>query len=208
MFFKSALFFCFCYLSSSAWSFATARPSKEVFSKAFGERRSEWALRLFEKYSNRSKKYNKEFFVFVDYKRHVSKRRFYIVNPNSGKALGYRTTHGYGSDRNKDGFVDKVSNISCSGASSEGVFLTMGLRPSDKFGKTVHLRGLTKSNSRANSRLLRVHPAKDKHGKDYLSMGKPSGGCFALNIRLASEVMKTLSAKPTIIIATFSDNIR
>jgi hypothetical protein len=189
----------------SALGGGTERPSNETFIKAFGSERSQKILDTFDRYRKKSSRYNQELFVFVDLKRHKSKKRFYIVYPHTNKALGYGVTHGYGSDRNNDGFVEKVGNVLHSGMSSEGVFLTQGIRPSDKFGHTLHICGLSKSNSLSTKRKLRVHAAKDQEGKDYLKKGLPSAGCFALNIGASDGIMKLLAQKPTLIISSFTD---
>jgi hypothetical protein len=202
------------FASTLAQANGGARPSNETFSKAFGEKRAEWAIKLFQKYSSRYKSANKEFFIFVDYKRHASKRRFYIVYPKTGKALGYHTAHGSKSDLNKDGYVERLSNRMSSFASSQGVFLTkLGKKKSGKFGHTIHVQGLSSSNSRAHTRKIRVHPAlrwcpKDKEYYDYVKAGEPSGGCFALRLEIADDVMNKLATRRTFIIATLDDKIR
>jgi L,D-transpeptidase catalytic domain len=194
------------FCASGAFANGSAKPSQELFSKAFGAKRGTWVLNTFNRYRKKSLRYNQEFFVFVDLKRHKNDRRFYIVYPQTNQALGYKTAHGYASDRNGDGYVEKVGNAMNSGLSSEGVFLTQGIHASDKFGHTLHLCGLSKTNSRAKARLLRVHAALGEKGKDYVNQGLPSAGCFAVNIRAAETIINLLAKQPTLIIASLTDS--
>ncbi len=192
--------------TNAAFAGGSARPSQETFSKAFGGKRGEWVLKTFDRYRLKSKSYNQEYFVFVDLKRHIDQRRFYIVYPHTDRALGYKVSHGYGSDRNRDGYIERVGDILHSGMSSEGVFLTKGIRSSDKFKHTIHLCGLSKTNSRAMRRRIRVHQAADENGNDYLNKGLPSAGCFAVNINAAKDIYNLLGKKPTLIISSFTDS--
>lgn len=191
-----------CVLASAASGMGAGAPeSKGRMSHLFSPERREWILETFHRYSARSTRYNKDYFVFVDFKQHVGKRRFYIIYPEQNVYFSYKVAHGYGSDLNQDGYVDRLSDAPHSGASSEGVFVTKKLLPSKKFGTSLAVCGLSPSNRRADQRLIRVHPAL-QNGQDYLNQKKPSAGCFSLNVSVADKVMRTLSQRPTLIISS------
>lgn len=182
----------------------SAKPKQVEISKEYPEERYEWILETFQRYQKKSKSYNSEYFAFVDFRKHVSERRLYIVYPQNNKAVAYKVAHGYGSDPDQDGYVDLVGDISGSGMSSEGVYVVSGHGSSKKFERKLYLCGLSKTNRKAFSRHILVHPAIQEN-KDYLEQKKPSAGCFSVNVKYANQLMDVLMKKGTLIIASFTD---
>ncbi|MEN3972753.1 murein L,D-transpeptidase catalytic domain family protein [Sphingomicrobium sp. XHP0235] len=127
---------------------------------------------------------NRDRIGIVDYTQRSDERRFHIVDLASGNAEHFLVSHGSGSDRNHNGFLDHFSNREGSNASSSGTYLTAN-RYHGKYGLSMKLHGLDDTNSNAFSRYIVMHPAwyaeadmVTKHGK----LGR-SQGCFALGQR-------------------------
>lgn len=163
------------------------------------------------RYSKKYPKYNREFFLFVDLKKNMNTHRFSFIYPSADKAVTYKVSHGYGSDPDGDGYINRVGDRVGSGMNDEGVFVTSGVISTSKFTKAIALCGLSKTNSKAKRRGILVHPAERKDKKtgkvfDYLDKGLFSAGCFAVNIKTSPEILELLSRKGTFIIASFSDS--
>lgn len=155
-------------------------------------------------YLKKSKTYNRSVFVFVDYQKLITERRFYIVDPKTNTALAYKVSHGYGSDLDEDGKINFVGDKMNSGQSSEGVFVVHARGSSDRFKQKLILCGLSSTNKKAKIRDILVHPAI-RDNKDYLNQKKLSGGCFAVNISTSEEIMKAIGKRGTLIIASLTD---
>lgn len=120
---------------------------------------------------------NSERLVVVDYSLHSSKKRLFIVNLDTGLVNAFRTTHGRGSDKDHDGYLDKFSDIPGSGASPEGAFLTAE-EYHGRHGRSLRLDGLDETNANARRRAIVIHAADyaepgmiDRYGKLGRSLG-------------------------------------
>lgn len=124
----------------------------------------------------------------IDFSRHSSRPRFFIVDVKGGLTRALRVAHGKGSDPDNDGFATLFSNKPDSHASSLGFYLT-GETYVGKHGKSMRLHGLSSTNSNAFSRAVVIHEA------DYVQEAnvKPgrSFGCPAV---AASEIAGVLSS--------------
>ena len=124
---------------------------------------------------------NRDRIGIVDYSLRSDQPRFHIVDTATGHVRSHLVSHGSGSDRNHNGFLDHFSNQHNSYASSAGAYQTAN-RYHGKYGLSMKLHGLDDSNSNAFSRYIVMHWAwyaeedmVHKHGK----LGR-SQGCFAL----------------------------
>ncbi|MCJ8191353.1 murein L,D-transpeptidase catalytic domain family protein [Sphingomicrobium aestuariivivum] len=129
----------------------------------------------------------------VDYSKHSSEKRFHIVDLASGQVENFLVTHGSGSDRSHNGFLDQFSNRHGSHASSQGAYATAN-RYHGKYGLSMKLQGLDFTNSNAMSRYIVMHSADyaeagmvRRHGK----LGR-SQGCFACGKRDHWQAMNLL----------------
>ncbi|MCJ7421006.1 murein L,D-transpeptidase catalytic domain-containing protein [Sphingomicrobium astaxanthinifaciens] len=129
----------------------------------------------------------------VDYSRHSADKRFHIVDLASGQAQHFRVTHGSGSDRSHNGYLDQFSNRHGSHASSQGAYATAS-QYHGKYGLSMKLAGLDFTNSNAMSRYIVMHAADyaephmvRRHGK----LGR-SQGCFACARRDHWQAMNLL----------------
>lgn len=117
----------------------------------------------------------------ADYGVHSAQRRFHFVNMERQEVTSYRVSHGSGSDRNHDGWLDNYSNIEGSNATSRGAYVTWEWY-TGKYGTSVRLGGLDATNNNALRRYIVMHTAKyaePSHVERWGRMGR-SNGCFVL----------------------------
>jgi hypothetical protein len=138
--------------------------------------------------ANLSKIKNKNYIVVIDFKQHNSKKRFYLINMQSGDVERYLTAHGKNSDPDYDGYATKFSNTSGSNMSSVGFYLTAETYNGDN-GYSLRLDGLSSTNSNARSRAIVIHGAS--YVREASLIGR-SYGCPALEVRYAADVINTI----------------
>lgn len=139
--------------------------------------------------ANKEKLDNTTYVTVVDFSKHSGKKRFFIVNLETGAVEPHVVAHGYGSDPNSTGFAKKFSNVDGSGMSSLGFYVT-GETYDGKNGYSLRLDGVSNTNSHVRERAVVVH------GASYVSPGRSaqghSAGCFALADEESSAVIKKL----------------
>lgn len=135
---------------------------------------------------NLSKVDNKKYIVVIDFSKHSSKTRFFVVNVETGAVQALHTAHGSGSDSANSGYATKFSNASGSNASSLGYYYTAEVY-SGKWGRSMRLDGLSTTNSNVRARAVVVH------GADYVwesnRQAGRSWGCPALNLNIKDAVI-------------------
>lgn len=117
----------------------------------------------------------------ADYGVHSAERRFHFVNMGLQEVKSYRVSHGTGSDRDHDGWLDSYSNVEGSNATSRGAYVTWEWYVG-KYGTSVRLGGLDPTNEAALRRYIVMHTAKyaeASHVQRWGRMGR-SNGCFVL----------------------------
>lgn len=138
--------------------------------------------------ANLSKIKNQNYIVVIDFKQHSSKKRFYLINMQSGDVEPYLTAHGKNSDPDHDGYATKFSNTSGSNMSSIGFYLTAETYYGDN-GYSLRLDGLSSTNSKARPRAIVIHGAS--YVREASLIGR-SYGCPALEVRYAADVINTI----------------
>ncbi|MEA9357667.1 murein L,D-transpeptidase catalytic domain family protein [Bacteriovorax sp. PP10] len=138
--------------------------------------------------ANQSKIKNKNYIIVIDFKQHNSKKRFYLINMNTGDVEQYLTAHGKNSDPDFDGYATKFSNTDGSLMSSVGFYLTAETYYGDN-GYSLRLDGLSSTNSNARSRAIVIHGAS--YVRDASLIGR-SYGCPALEEQYAADVIDTV----------------
>lgn len=127
---------------------------------------------------------NRNYITIIDYSRHSSIERLYLINLNTGKVDKLHVSHGRGSDADHDGYAESFSNQPNSKATSLGFFLTAETYYG-KHGYSLRLDGLSASNSNARARAIVIH------GADYVKKGLPkmgrSFGCPAVDNNIARD---------------------
>lgn len=142
---------------------------------------------------NRSRLRHTDIVGITDFSRASGEQRFFLLDTNSGRVSRHFVSHGRGSDPAHSGFLERFSNRIGSEASSEGAYLT-GDFYQGKYGRSMRLKGLDRSNDNAEARAIVVHSAWyaepdviDQHGK----LGR-SEGCFAFGRDSLREVLSRL----------------
>jgi hypothetical protein len=138
--------------------------------------------------ANQSKIKNKNYIIVIDFKQHNSKKRFYLINMNTGDVEQYLTAHGKNSDPDFDGYATKFSNTEGSLMSSVGFYVTAETYYGDN-GYSLRLDGLSPTNSNARSRAIVIHGAS--YVRDVSLIGR-SYGCPALEEQYAADVIDTI----------------
>lgn len=147
------------------------------------------ALKQYDTYKKAGKLGNSRYLSVIDFSLHADKKRFFLINMQSGAVEALLTSHGLGSDANNDGYADKFSNTNGSKMTSLGFYLTDETYDGSN-GFSLRLDGLNASNSNARARAIVVHPA------DYVNtshVGR-SWGCPALQPSVSSRVIKSIQA--------------
>jgi hypothetical protein len=132
---------------------------------------------------------NPKYVTVVDFARHSGKRRFFIVDVDSGAVEPHVVAHGSGSDPGNSGYAKKFSNVSGSEMSSLGYYVTAETYQG-KHGYSLRLDGVSSTNSRVRDRDVVVH------GASYVEAGRSqqgrSNGCFALPDDESTSVIKKI----------------
>lgn len=144
-------------------------PNKEVPTKLLEE-----AVVYFDQ--NQSRFPNRTHITIIDYAKHSNKARFYVINMSTGAVDKHWVIHGWGSDTNDDGLAESFGNVVNSGKSSLGFVRTAEIY-SGKFGRSVRLDGLSKTNDKMRERAVVLHgfdEAYERPVKQGLGWGCPA----------------------------------
>lgn len=141
------------------------------------------ALNFFEANPTRIK--NKRYMGVIDFSQHNSKKRFYIIDMESGEVERYLTAHGKNSDPDFDGMATKFSNTPESLMSSLGHYVTAETYYGEH-GYSLRLDGLSTTNSNARRRAIVIHGAS--YVRDIPLIGR-SYGCPALDEDYSTQVI-------------------
>ena len=110
--------------------------------------------------------------AIIDFSAPSTERRFFWINLKTGEVNKYLVAHGKGSGNSN--FATKFSNIKDSRQTSLGFYLT-GDTYAGKYGKTLRLYGLQKSNDKAYHRDIVMHGAWYAE-EDFISSKNPKTG--------------------------------
>ena len=137
--------------------------------------------------------------AIVDFSQPSTNRRFFLINLKSGDVVKYLVAHGKGSGNSN--YATKFSNIKDSRQTSLGFYLA-GDTYAGKYGKTLRLYGLQRSNDKAYHRDIVLHGAwyseedfidskNPKTGEKFGRLGV-SWGCPALAPANAAKIIPIL----------------
>jgi L,D-transpeptidase catalytic domain len=140
--------------------------------------------------------------IVVDYARHSSVPRLYVIDLAAGSGLDapMLVAHGIGSDRNDDGFADTFSNTPDSLASSLGA-ARGGEIYNGQNGRSLRLDGLEASNNAMRYRDIVVHSYAPERRRYFSASlvaargGRPgaSEGCFVVEPDQRDRVLAILT---------------
>ncbi len=133
---------------------------------------------------------NKNYITVVDYSKHSSKLRFFVIEMLSGKVEAHACAHGKNSDPDNDGYATLFSNTPGSNQSTLGFVKTSSIYDG-KHPHSLHLVGLSPSNSNMFDRYIVVH--ESDYVRDGASQQGRSLGCPALDKRYARKVIDKIS---------------
>jgi hypothetical protein len=129
----------------------------------------------------------------ADFSKVSGEERFFLLDTATGRVSRHYVSHGRGSDPGHRGYVERFSNAFGSNASSEGGYVT-GDYYHGKYGRSIRLKGLDRTNDNAEARAIVIHSAWyaepqviHEHGK----LGR-SEGCFAFSHSSHREVLARL----------------
>ncbi len=162
----------------------------------------EKAIVYFDK-NKRSLK-NKDYLTVVDFDMSSKYARMFIVDMDDGSVWPVHTAHGEGGDKDHDGYVEQLSNITNSHMSSRGFYYVNEIYYG-KYGRSIRLDGLSSTNSRVRSRAIVVH------GSDYVwesnvIQGR-SWGCFALAWSVKDDVVDLIAGGSLLYAERSGDNL-
>ncbi|WP_299473747.1 murein L,D-transpeptidase catalytic domain-containing protein [uncultured Roseibium sp.] len=130
----------------------------------------------------------------VNFSRHSSKKRLYVLNVSEENVKSYLCSHGIGSDGSKDdGIAEKFSNKSGSHCTSLGIYRCAETYMGSN-GYSMRLDGLEHTNSNARERFIVMHGAhyvSKKYIKKHGRIGR-SEGCPALDHKFSTKVIDQL----------------
>ena len=141
---------------------------------------------------------NPRYMGLIDFKKHNSIERFFIVDMDSGLVEKFLVAHGKNTDPSFSGYASIFSNIIDSQMSSIGFYLTAETYDG-AHGYSLRLDGLSSTNSRARERAIVIH------GADYVMPGNKIGrsfGCPAVEMRYHDHIINELK-NGALILASF-----
>ena len=130
----------------------------------------------------------------ADYGVHSAHRRFYLVNLRREEVQAFHVSHGAGSDRDHDGWLESYSNVEGSNATSRGAYVTWEWYQG-KYGTSVRLGGLDTTNNAALRRYIVIHRAayaEPSHLQRWGRMGR-SNGCFVFGSEDYRQILTNMS---------------
>ena len=129
---------------------------------------------------------NQAYITIVDFSKRSNTQRFFLIDMTTGEVAKHFTTHGIGSDRDKNGFAERFGNVDGSGMSSLGFVRTAEVY-TGKFQRSVRLDGLSTTNSNIRARAVVFH-GWDGVKEDARIQGL-SWGCITLDWTIKDGVL-------------------
>ena len=138
---------------------------------------------------NKDKLANQRYMAVVDFSKPSSKKRFFLVNLETGAVETHQVAHGSGSDPGHTGTPTRFGNVNNSNMSSLGFYRTMDIYDG-KHPHSLQLSGLSTTNDQVCRRSVIVHPATYVHDSGQLA--GMSEGCLALDPNVSVSVVDRL----------------
>jgi hypothetical protein len=133
--------------------------------------------------------FKSKYMVFINFNEPDSSKRLYIIDIQN-QLIVFRTYVAHG--KNSGGlYATSFSNSVNSHQSSLGTYMTVGTYYGHA-GLSMKLRGLERTNSNAERRMVVLH------GANYASTGGHSWGCFAIPRQSIYKVIKIIGSNALI----------
>jgi len=134
---------------------------------------------------------NKAWLSVVDFSKHSSEARFFLIDTKTGGVQKFHVAHGENSDPDNDGYATSFSNIDKSHQSSLGFVLTGETYPGCcGHGTALRIDGLSETNSIIRARTIVVHGATYVHESN-VQAGR-SWGCFAVSMDIKDALISKI----------------
>ena len=142
---------------------------------------------------NRNQIKNTKYFAIIDYNRHSSEKRMFILGWKTGEFEAMIATHGSGSDRGHTGWASRLGNEDRSYKTPRG-FHRATFFPSPKFGRSLILHGMEARNEDSADRKILIHAAPYATDRFVRRFGRPgrSQGCPAVAPNKIKSVIRRL----------------
>lgn len=122
---------------------------------------------------------NHNYIGIVDFSLNDRVKRFFIINLKTGDSERHLVAHAAKSDPHNTGFATIFSNTPGTEKSSLGFYLTLDTFFFAKHGTSLHLKGLSPTNSNVESRAIYLHPSF--YVSEALDYTGHSWGCLAVD---------------------------
>jgi len=132
---------------------------------------------------------NTRYLSVVDFSKHSSKKRLFIIDMKTGSVKVIHVAHGEGSDPGNTGYATLLSNEPGSNKSSLG-FYKIGEIYSGAYGRSMRMDGLSSTNSNARSRNIVFHSFAFAVGLDVPLW--TSWGCLVVSQSMIDELIAKL----------------
>ncbi len=140
---------------------------------------------------NKNKFENHNFFTVINYKARSDRPRFFVIDLASGVVEKYNTAHGWGSDKDDDGFATSFGNVINSKKSSLGFAKTAEVYYG-RFDRSIRIDGLSASNSNVRERAVVIHGSDKVHERPEVQ--GLSQGCPALDWDVKDGIIDKIQA--------------
>jgi hypothetical protein len=155
----------------------------------------EKAVAYFEE--NKGSMANPRYFTVVDFNLSASRERFFLFDLSTGSVEKHAVAAGKNSDPGDSGFATHFSNEPESKMSSLGFYETLETY-NGTHGLSLRLKGLSESNSNAESRQIVMHPAT--YVKDAVPHAGRSWGCTAIDPKYSASVISRVKGGSVILV--------
>ncbi len=131
---------------------------------------------------------NQAFLGVVDFSIKSKLPRWFVINMQSGNVWAIHVAHGNKSDANHDGIPETFGNVDGSNMSSLGIYRTAETYESDKFGHSLRVDGLSKTNSNVRPRAVVIHPAWYVWESNSVAPGRTEG-CLGVSKSVSQRLI-------------------
>ena len=97
--------------------------------------------------------------TLVDYSKHSTEERMFVIDLDTRSVKRMRVAHGRGSDEDDDGWLNAFGHVEGSKMSPDGFFV-VGEQYVGSHGDSLKMDGLTEQNQNARERRIVIHGAR------------------------------------------------
>ncbi len=139
--------------------------------------------------------------TLVDYSKHSTEDRLFVVDLKDRQVARMRVAHGRGSDEDNDGYLNEFGHVEGSKMSPDGFFV-VGERYVGAHGDSLKMDGLTDQNKNARERRIVIHgarymaPERKKPGRSWGCPAVSQGDMVYLNAALPGSLFYIFGEGP------------